>query len=108
MPARDEQAALAATGGDAQLAQDLLTALMRGLPAELDNLDRRRRSEDWSALSHAAHRMRGATAYCGVPALDNALQQLEHATQSGVVERIDAHLRDVMDEAARLRDAIGA
>lgn len=108
IPARDEVAALAATGGDAQLAQDLLAALVGGLPQELDNLARHRRGEDWPALSNAAHRLRGATAYCGVPALDIALQQLEHAAQSGVVDRIDAHLCEVMAEAARLQDAIGA
>jgi two-component system sensor histidine kinase BarA len=106
IPPRDEVAALAATGGDAQLAEDLLIALVRGLPQELDNLTRQHHGEDWTALFHAAHRMRGATAYCGVPALDNALQQLERAAQSGVPAYIDAHLREVMDEAARLRDAV--
>lgn len=103
IPAWDETAALAATGGDAELARDLLAALIRGLPGELAALACHRRAEDWSGLADAAHRLRGATAYCGVPALDHALRQLERHAHARAVDRIDPAIAAAQAEAARLQ-----
>lgn len=101
-PARDEVAALAATGGDADLARELFASFTHGLAGELETISRHGRAENWPALAEAAHRLRGATAYCGVPALDHALQQLERAAQSAALDRIRTGLLEVELEAERL------
>ncbi len=46
------------------------------------------KAEDWGTLKEIAHRMRGGTSYCAVPALDNALQDLERAVKAGDTTRI--------------------
>jgi two-component system sensor histidine kinase BarA len=107
LPSRDETAALEAAGGNAALARELLETLMQGLPNELAELRRCFGANDWSLLAEAAHRMRGATAYCGVPALDEHLRELERATKAGgVPEHIGLKLEQVEREAQRLRRTV--
>jgi len=83
LPSRDETAALEAAGGNADLARELLETLVAGLPQELADLQRCFAANDWPLLAEAAHRMRGATSYCGIPAMDNHLQALERAAMVG-------------------------
>ncbi len=106
-PPRDEAAALAATGGDAELAQELLAALLRGLPADLERLAASAKAEDWGTLKEIAHRMRGGTSYCAVPALDTALQDLERAVKAGDTPRILSGVGMVEVEAERLQRWLG-
>ena len=75
-PPWDERVALAATGGDADLARELLVILTNGLADDLARITRLFQAADWSALAGTTHHLRGATSYCGVPALDGALQDL--------------------------------
>ena len=107
LPARDEVAALAAAGGDADLAQELLTALLAGLPGEIEDLRAARAESDWPALADHAHQVRGASRYCGVPALDEAIESLERAARAADPERIGEAFAWVESEAARLKDEAG-
>jgi len=101
LPAWDETAALSAVAGDADLARELLAALIAGLPAELDGL-RASGTSDTAAVAEIAHHMRGATRYCGVLALDAALADLERAAKAGSAAAMSAGLAQVEAEAARL------
>lgn len=83
LPARDEVAALASAGGDAQLAAELFDALLQGLPGEIEDLRGCLEESDWPALAEHAHQVRGATRYCGVPALDEAIEALERVARIG-------------------------
>ncbi|MCG6984953.1 MAG: Hpt domain-containing protein, partial [Thiocapsa sp.] len=51
LPVRDEQAALASTEGDSSLADELLEALLAGLPAEIEDLRACVAESDWAGLS---------------------------------------------------------
>ncbi|MEA3276620.1 MAG: Hpt domain-containing protein [Pseudomonadota bacterium] len=103
LPTRDETAALAAAGGDMGLAREMLESLLLGLPREMAILSGRFEAEDWPGLGEAAHHMRGATSYCGLPALDTALQDLERSAKAGDAKRIVVRLQQVAQEAERLR-----
>jgi two-component system sensor histidine kinase BarA len=104
LPARDEEVAVRAAGGDAALASELFRALMAQLPAELALLRRLLAARDWEGLDDLAHRLRGATAYCGVPALEAALGELSQAAkQSSVQGAGDASSR-VQLEVHRLQE----
>jgi HPt (histidine-containing phosphotransfer) domain-containing protein len=107
LPARDDTAALAAAGGDADLAQELLTALLAGLPGEIDDLRAAIAELDWPALADHAHQVRGATRYCGVPALDEAIEALERAARIADPALIADAFAVFEGEAARLRDEVG-
>ena len=103
LPARDETAALASAGDDADLAQELLEALLTGLPAEIEDLRACLAESDWPGLADYAHQVRGATRYCGVPALDTAIEALERAARVGDPLRGAACFEDVESQARRLR-----
>ena len=106
LPAWDRGAALAATAGDENLAGELLEALLLGLPADLSRLKELLQARDWLGIDDAAHRMRGATAYCGAPALDRALEKLKEAARTTDEGRILRSLEQVELEAERLRAAV--
>ena len=106
LPARDETAALEAAAGDADLARELVESLVRGLPKELSGLQRCFAQNDWSLLAEAAHRMRGATSYCGVPAIDNCLQELERVAKTGDREGVRLGIERVEQEMQRLTNAV--
>lgn len=101
-PVRDEPAALECAGGDAALADELLTALLEGLPAEIDRLRADVAESDWTGLAEGAHQTRGATRYCGVPALDEAVATLERAARRGDATEIPGILAEVESQAERL------
>ncbi|MGE5155130.1 MAG: Hpt domain-containing protein, partial [Bdellovibrio bacteriovorus] len=83
LPARDSVAALASAGGDAELAAELFSALLAGLPGEIEDLRHALEESDWHGLAEHAHQVRGATRYCGVPALDEAIEALERGARIG-------------------------
>lgn len=102
LPARDETAALAATGGDEGLAQELFETLLEVLPKELSAINVCYEAQDWQGVADAAHHARGATSYCGVPALDAALTDLERAARKAETGRLAIFFDAVTDEAKRL------
>jgi HPt (histidine-containing phosphotransfer) domain-containing protein len=102
LPARNEGAALAAVGGDAALAEELFAILLEGLPGDLERLRLSCRNRNWSEVAGIAHRMRGGTGYCGVPALSEALRKLEQAAIKGEVAGVQQRLDQVENETDRL------
>jgi two-component system sensor histidine kinase BarA len=108
LPARDEAAALAAAGEDADLARELFATLMDGLPREISQLQACFAAANWRELVGLAHRLRGATGYCGVPRLDYGLQELERAAKAGETAAISVWLRAVTDAADGLYEIAGS
>jgi two-component system sensor histidine kinase BarA len=106
LAAWDETAALEATGGNADLTRELAQALVQGLPQELADLRHCLQANDWPLLAERAHRMRGATSYCGVPALDTCLRDLELTARTGDRERIEHEVLRVEQQAERLARAV--
>jgi HPt (histidine-containing phosphotransfer) domain-containing protein len=107
LPARDEAAALAAAGGDVELARELFSTLLEGLPQHVAELDAQVSARNWEDVAQVAHRMRGGTSYCGVPALEIALQRLERAARAADDAQISVRLQDVTDAADVLRRLAG-
>ncbi len=106
LPIRDEAVALAAVGGDKDLANELLETLLAGLPAELEDMKRLQTAGDWPKLADLAHQVRGATRYCGVPALDETMGALQKAAESADPPRIDALIAQSIQKAQDLRDTV--
>jgi len=106
-PPRDEAAALASAGGDAALAEELFEALMAGLPGEIEDLRACLAEADWLGLAEHAHQVRGATSYCGVPALNGAVAALERAARIGDPELIQQGFDKVLAESLRLQQTAG-
>jgi HPt (histidine-containing phosphotransfer) domain-containing protein len=80
-----------------------MAALLAGLPDEIEALRACLAESDWPGLAEYAHQVRGATRYCGVPALDAAIEALERAARVGDGARCSEVFAHVETQAERLR-----
>lgn len=60
-----------------QMTEEMLSLLVKELPAFQDAINLAFNKEDHESLDHHVHKLHGATAYCEVPELKNALETLE-------------------------------
>lgn len=71
------QQCLSLANNNTEIADDLLTLFVSDLPSVRNHLQDLFTQEDYSTLKDQAHRLHGATCYCGVPQLKAAVQALE-------------------------------
>lgn len=102
LPARDSAQAVRIAGGAAELAEHMFMQLLEELPRQFELMQRQAMEKDWEGLWNTAHRMHGATAVCGVPALDRAVALLENEIKAKSPERIQARLAQAGAEMERL------
>ncbi len=104
LPVRDSRAALANAAGNAEVAERLFDMLVDGLQAEVDGILDAHRAGDREALWQRTHKLLGAAAICGVPALHAALCALQDAAGADDPEETTQWLEKMTFEARRLRE----
>ena len=93
LPMLDIPHAIKQAGGNPDLAKELFTMLLKELPDLKSKLNQAFSDGDEQGLWDHAHKIYGSTAYCGVPALNNAARELEEAIKakaSNIADRIQA------------------
>ncbi len=73
----DPEEGLRLAAGKADLASDMLSMLLAGLPADRQAIRQARQIGERNVLIERVHRLHGATRYCGVPQLRAACQRSE-------------------------------
>ncbi|MDX1370574.1 response regulator, partial [Pseudomonas sp.] len=73
----DAEEGLRLAAGKADLAADMLSMLLAGLPADRQAIRQARDAGERNTLIERVHRLHGATRYCGVPQLRAACQRSE-------------------------------
>jgi len=104
-PLFDADEAARRAGGRPDLARDLFAMLCRNLAASHAELARARANAHPEAIRAAAHRLRGAAAYCGVPRLHHTCAEVERATRdlpAGELETALDRLEATIVETAAL------
>ena len=106
-PVRDEAQALRISGGSINIAAKLFNELCAELPATLATMRETFERRDWSELWQLAHRLHGAAAVCGVPALYHALNDLQPAvtledepTVSVLIDHVEKAAQRVLESSA--------
>ena len=100
----DRQQALENVAGNAELAQELFTMLLAELPTLREKLNQALQGNDKQALWDHTHKIYGATAYCGVPALRAAASTLEQAIkqdQEALFEELVGQLDNELGQLLR-------
>jgi len=105
LPIHDRQAALHITGGREELANEMFSKFIADLPLQMVLLETHLADSDWNSLGEVAHRLHGACAVCGVPALKAAVHNLELSAQRGDAEDISAHMQSVNTCCRKLYNA---
>lgn len=75
-------------GGNEDLARNLVEMLIDDLPLQEVKMEQAMKHHDSETLSQVVHSLHGATCYCGVPQLRDAVMRLEVAV---VKEQDDIH-----------------
>jgi two-component system sensor histidine kinase BarA len=109
-PVRDPARALRIAGGSAAIADKLFADLCAELPQALASMRRLLAAEDWAELWQVSHRLHGAATVCGVPALCQALAELQPAVAleddgatQPLLEQVGIEVTRVMSSQARAR-----
>lgn len=102
LPVRDLEQALRVAGGNADLAEEMFQQLCRELPLELTSIQEQAAARDWSGLLKTVHRLRGSTAVCGVPALNDVVGRLEQSARAKSPPETRTLLKLLDQEIARL------
>lgn len=100
----DAEEGLRLAAGKADLAADMLSMLLAGLPGDRQAIRQARDAGERTALIERVHRLHGATRYCGVPQLRAACQRSET-----LLKQDDPEAQRALDELdaaiARLTEA---
>ena len=83
LPSRDLKEALNSAGGREDLADDMFRQFMQELPEQIADMKERQSRQDMEGLVAVAHKLHGACAVCGVPALKASVARLEQVAGSG-------------------------
>ena len=106
---RDIEAALQIAGGRRELVEKLFNKFLAELPAQMALIKQLQQRQDWLALTKTVHQLHGATAICGVPAMNQLVEQLEKAShnlqESAITELLDSLEQEV---AALLTESAGS
>jgi two-component system sensor histidine kinase BarA len=102
LPPRDPDQALRIAGGSERIARKLFVELRDDLPGALAKMRASYERQDWSGLWQLSHRLHGAAAVCGVPALHHALGELQTAVALEDDAAIGVLLDSTLAEADRL------
>lgn len=94
---RDLERALHIVGENRQLADTMYAALLERLSKAIADLWEAVRRGDINLVQAQAHGLRGGVAYCSLPALGLALEQLEKAA----AQWRDADIEDLMSKVQR-------
>ncbi|MDF2076757.1 response regulator, partial [Pseudomonas mendocina] len=100
----DAEEGLRLAAGKADLAADMLSMLLAGLPGDRQAIRQARDAGERTALIERVHRLHGATRYCGVPQLRAACQRSETLLKQDDPEAQRA-LDELDDAIARLTEA---
>ena len=100
-PIYDKDLSLQLAGGKADLAEQMLSMLLKELPQLCEQANDAAASNDADTLFRSVHKINGSTRYCGVPALGKAADQLELMIKAGNSDITEAMQR-LNTEADRL------
>ncbi len=100
--AYDKTEGIQLAGGNEQLANELLTMLIKELPDHKQKLKTAKTNNDLEQLKKHIHKLHGATSYCGVPLLRTAARDLEEAIDKKNFQNLDACYEQVIDRLDEL------
>jgi two-component system sensor histidine kinase BarA len=101
----DPDLALERAGGNQELARELYLMLQNDLPHYTSKIQQHFSERDYTALLEVVHKLNGSTTYCGVPALKEAVSNLETHLKEGDEGGYAAGQERLLTEIARLQQA---
>lgn len=104
-PLTDPEDALRRAGNRPEVATELFELLQSSLGSVATNLADAGRNHDRERLRETAHRLHGATLYCGVPRLRVAVAEVERLCNGADARTLDRALAWLLEVAEATRRA---
>jgi two-component system sensor histidine kinase BarA len=101
-PVYDRSQAMRISGNSRNIADTMLTQLIRTLPESLDKIVNLASEASWQELWQSTHQLQGAASVCAVPALSLSLKRLQIAVQNENITATKHELTEVQSEIQRL------
>ncbi|HBS41519.1 MAG TPA: hypothetical protein DEA26_02475 [Oceanospirillales bacterium] len=98
-----QELALQRSSGNLTLATEMFVKLTESLEGEQERIVSLWENESLDELLEAVHRLHGATRYCGVPALSNALEYFETRLKANTSDEFPQAMRRLVEELNNLR-----
>lgn len=98
------QEALHLSNSKNDLARDMLSKLIEGLPEDSEAITALYQQQKWDELQERVHRLYGGCCYCGVPELRKASADLDTLLIKGNHTHIEDELNRVLKAIQRLRE----
>ncbi|MCP3665949.1 MAG: response regulator, partial [Gammaproteobacteria bacterium] len=102
LPSRDIEAGLKISGGRQELADSIFIQFMQELPRHLDVLRKAHKTFQYAKIKERSHLLHGATAVCGVPAINAMVDKLERIALDKDDEKIKALFIQIEKEVNKL------
>lgn len=90
-------------GGKQELAEEMLAMLIDYLPEHQQEITKAVKTKDIESVAKSAHKLHGATCYCGTPRLKEAAKELEIAAKTGKIAVL-AQLHEKLNNEINLLD----
>ena len=108
LPVIDANLGVERAFGQADVWRTILDMLVKDLPASMASIEGAFASQDMEELRKAAHKLHGSSSYCGTPALQNAVKNLELACMKNEPEQISHWLLTLREETEKLLDVVAS
>jgi two-component system, OmpR family, aerobic respiration control sensor histidine kinase ArcB len=90
-------------GKDIHHAKEMIAMLIDSFPQDLLKVREAYEQGDWCAIQHVAHKLYGATCYCGTPRLNLASLNLDKYLEEGKKEFRDKLYLQMLEEIAAVK-----
>jgi two-component system sensor histidine kinase BarA len=98
----DWELGLKLAGGKKDLAQDMLTLLVRDLPDDRMAINQLLAEQNYSHLLARVHKLHGAVSYCGTPRLKTILSDVESQLKANQTSELKAMIKQLNHEIDEL------
>ncbi len=94
----DWELATKLAGNKRDLAEEMLSIMVKSLPYELETIKIALATHDIATLAKLLHKFRGGLSYCGLPRLKNAATAFETAVKTNQLSTLAKHYSDLEEE----------
>jgi two-component system sensor histidine kinase BarA len=96
LPIFDWNQALQLAGQKRDLAEDILSMLMKELPDETVKINQTYKEQNYSEMLRLVHKLHGALCYSGIPRLKTVIAKLETELKTNIMDSLPA-LMDLLN-----------
>ena len=102
LPVINWKLAIKIAGNKRDIAEEILTLLIKNLPTDLSAINQSYLDRDYRELTAELHKLHGALCYCGLPRLKKVVASLEDDLKNNKIDGLKTMIELLNNEATSL------